>query len=283
MPQSFEGVHPRMELYLLQHGLTDWNAKRWSQGHVDVPLNETGRAQAEALADRLGKVAFDAIYASDMSRTAESVAPLANRLGLEIRRDWRLREGRWPHQRKNRGDHAVLPFFVSEETHEDVLRRLVRFLDELVRDHPGDQRILVMTHGSVLTRLIFHLEQFSDWPFPPARMQKMAVNVLRTTPTGGWEAVVFNGDEHLTRNGLAIGRTSRLRRRRLIAWSAGVAARTILPTALHPSAQRLVRALVDKDRKLAENPYQDMRNMVPDAESPVGPDSLEPAGAQPTE
>jgi len=35
-----------MRLYYVRHGLTDWNTAGRLQGHRDVPLNETGRAQA---------------------------------------------------------------------------------------------------------------------------------------------------------------------------------------------------------------------------------------------
>ena len=53
-----------LRLYLARHGQTDWNASRRLQGGTDVPLNDTGRAQARALAQRLGRLPPDAIYAS---------------------------------------------------------------------------------------------------------------------------------------------------------------------------------------------------------------------------
>ena len=50
-----------------------------------VHLNEGGRAQAERLAERLARVPIDIICSSPMERTRETAAPIAGRLGLEIR------------------------------------------------------------------------------------------------------------------------------------------------------------------------------------------------------
>ena len=43
------------ELILLRHGETEWNRELRVQGQVDVPLNATGHAQAQRLAQRLAR------------------------------------------------------------------------------------------------------------------------------------------------------------------------------------------------------------------------------------
>lgn len=54
-------------LYLVRHGETDGNVKRWYQGATDIPLNARGREQAEALGRYFQDFPFQAIYSSPLS------------------------------------------------------------------------------------------------------------------------------------------------------------------------------------------------------------------------
>lgn len=65
-------------LWLIRHGETDSNAIGQFQGHLDVPLNAKGRAQATALAPCLADVEFDLVLASDLLRAAETAALVIN-------------------------------------------------------------------------------------------------------------------------------------------------------------------------------------------------------------
>ena len=67
-------------------------------GHADPELSENGREQAERLAERLAKQPIDAIYVTSLCRTAQTAAPLAQRLGLTPQVEPDLREvnlGEW--------------------------------------------------------------------------------------------------------------------------------------------------------------------------------------------
>ena len=56
---------------LWRHGQTVWNAERRFQGQSDIPLDETGQAQAERAARLLAALRPDLIVSSDLSRAAQ--------------------------------------------------------------------------------------------------------------------------------------------------------------------------------------------------------------------
>ncbi len=153
-----------LELLLVRHGETEWNSQRRIQGQLDVPLNATGRQQAQALAARLTGIAVDAVYASDLARARQTAEPIADALGLPLRIDPRLRErhfgalqGRFyeelqrdapeVHERMRSRD---LDFDLDGgETLPRFHRRVCDVLADLAGRHPQG-RIVVVSHGGVL-------------------------------------------------------------------------------------------------------------------------------------
>jgi glucosyl-3-phosphoglycerate phosphatase len=77
---------------LWRHGQTTWNAQHRFQGQTDIPLDETGEAQAEQAARRLATLRPDALFSSDLVRAQQTAAPLARLTGLTVTLDKDLRE-----------------------------------------------------------------------------------------------------------------------------------------------------------------------------------------------
>ena len=78
--------------WFLRHGETDWNASGLSQGNVDIPLNETGQAQALAAATLLRNRGIRTILASPLSRARDTALRAGEALGREVAFDDELRE-----------------------------------------------------------------------------------------------------------------------------------------------------------------------------------------------
>jgi probable phosphoglycerate mutase len=65
-------VSTETRLYLIRHGQTDWSASGQHTGWTDLPLNETGRRQADLLADRLAGHPFSLVLSSPLSRALDT-------------------------------------------------------------------------------------------------------------------------------------------------------------------------------------------------------------------
>jgi broad specificity phosphatase PhoE len=149
-------------LLLVRHGETDWNAERRWQGHADVPLNERGREQARALAERLasnGRV--DAIYTSDLSRARDTAEVVGAHLGVPVAVDRDLREidvG----SREGMTGEVDGPW--DGEPHAAHAERVLRAVHRIAARHPGE-RILVVTHGGSMRRIHEYLG-LDDAPIP---------------------------------------------------------------------------------------------------------------------
>ena len=137
-------------LFLARHGETDWNRDGRFQGQADPPLNERGRLQARALAERLAGVGLDAIYSSDLRRALETAEIVAATRRATVIADPGLREidvGSWTGLTREQ----VAERFPGAERHdgetvEDFRARVLAAVERIARSHPGG-RVLVVSHG----------------------------------------------------------------------------------------------------------------------------------------
>ncbi|PAS99181.1 MAG: histidine phosphatase family protein [Candidatus Dactylopiibacterium carminicum] len=150
---------------LVRHGETPWNAERRLQGHENIPLNATGRQQAEAAAQALRQWQFDAIVSSDLDRAHETASIIASRQSAAVRFDPRLRERHFglmqgltrdEAEQRHPGLYALLrnlePDSVPAGGGESLLvfhARVREALETLARMHVG-QTLLVVSHGGCL-------------------------------------------------------------------------------------------------------------------------------------
>ena len=150
---------------LVRHGETAWNAERRLQGHIDIPLNDIGLAQARATAASLTNQSFEAAYASDLLRARQTADAIAARCSLQPAIDARLRErhygvfqaltydearARFPEDYQHfesRDPEFVFPG--GGESLRQFAARIHEALHDIATRHQGGT-VLVVTHGGVL-------------------------------------------------------------------------------------------------------------------------------------
>lgn len=153
-------------LTLVRHGETDWNRDRRIQGATDIPLNDTGRAQAREAAAALSG---DIVVASDLSRARETAEIIAEGLGLPSPRLYAgLRERAYGEAEgveaaefiRRWGDwHSAEipgaePWPVLRARGLSALSAVVR--DARVATAPAAASVIVVTHGALIRELIRH-------------------------------------------------------------------------------------------------------------------------------
>jgi broad specificity phosphatase PhoE len=145
---------PPRELVLVRHGETEWSRDGRHTGNTDIPLTETGRAQAEALAGALTGREFARVLTSPLARAAETAALAGFGDRAEPRdelREWDYGayEGRKTVDiRKERPGWTLWRDGVPEgESAAEVAARVDRVIGELLE---GEGDVLVFGHGHLL-------------------------------------------------------------------------------------------------------------------------------------
>lgn len=175
-------------LLLLRHGRTAWNDAGRAQGHADIELDATGHVQAELAARHLADLEIAGLWASDLTRARQTAGYLADRTGLDVEEDARLREfdvgerqgltlaefaDRFPEEYSAwmRGD-GLVPV-KGGEVSEEVEARMVPALRECLEALEHGETGLVVTHGAAMKVAVTGLLQ---WPLELAASLKAVDN-----------------------------------------------------------------------------------------------------------
>lgn len=188
----------------IRHGLTDWNASKRIQGVTDIPLNEIGRAQARALANRFAQEKWDMIFTSDLSRASETAAIIGDALSVPLKVDRRVREihfgqleGTDEQERTERWGADWRRHDLGVEKTVKVLERGYDFLNEVLSEHHG-KKILVVSHGAFIRDVLTAVLKEEEYD---VSLLNTSVSILNYSDEK-WECNLFNCDAHLKQIGV---------------------------------------------------------------------------------
>ena len=149
-------------IVLWRHGRTEWNASGRFQGQTDIDLDEIGRAQAWESARRLAALEPDLLISSDLRRTRDTIAALAEITGKPVQLDVRLREtfagewqgltgaeiaSRYPEEYKAWRAGDPLLKVGGGETRQDVAERMAAAVRDIAARLADDGLAVLTSHG----------------------------------------------------------------------------------------------------------------------------------------
>lgn len=179
-------------------------------GHGDPPLSPAGEEQAHAVAERLAGEPLTALFVTGLTRTVQTAAPLAERLGMEPAVVPELREvklGDWEggefRIRVQTGDPVAVRAIAEErwdvipgaETMEALAGRVRRGIDAIVEQVGPDARGAAVLHGGIIGEVC--RQATGSRPFAFVHSDNCSVSRLVVLPDGRRLLRTFNDTAHL--------------------------------------------------------------------------------------
>ncbi|QDZ93510.1 histidine phosphatase family protein [Bacillus altitudinis] len=186
---------------LVRHGETDWNAAKRIQGRTDIPLNDTGKWQAEQTGLYLKDAHWDVVISSPLSRAKETAhlilqhvhAPLVI-MDDFIERDYGDAEGMSFEERQKLFPNKQYPNMEPLSALQD---RMLEGIEKVRATYP-DQRVLIVAHGAAIHALLTSLAD-EHMGIKDTRLENACLNYVEWTD-GQWKVNDYNVVSHLTQS-----------------------------------------------------------------------------------
>ncbi|MBA8918141.1 histidine phosphatase family protein [Bacillus aerius] len=186
---------------LVRHGETDWNAAKRIQGRTDIPLNDTGKWQAEQTGLYLKDAHWDVVISSPLSRAKETAhlilqhvhAPLVI-MDDFIERDYGDAEGMSFEERQKLFPNKQYPNMEPLSALQD---RMLEGIEKVRATYP-DQRVLIVAHGAAIHALLTSLAD-EQMGIQDTRLVNACLNYVEWTD-GEWKVNDYNVVSHLTQS-----------------------------------------------------------------------------------
>ncbi|MDX8044497.1 histidine phosphatase family protein [Gracilibacillus sp. S3-1-1] len=190
-------------IWFVRHGETDWNALGKIQGQTDIPLNNTGRSQANECGLYLQDFHWDVLISSPLKRAKETASIINKYLDLPITEmdDFRERsfgdaEGMTVEERMEVFPDGIYP---HQESIEALTERIMQGMAKIDHIHKG-KKVLVVAHGAVINAIFTHLTDGEISTGTGKKVSRLAngsishVQLVDET----WQIKHFNQKDHLS-------------------------------------------------------------------------------------
>ncbi|MGB7802006.1 2,3-diphosphoglycerate-dependent phosphoglycerate mutase GpmB [Buttiauxella sp.] len=204
-----------LQVYLVRHGETQWNAERRIQGQSDSALTEKGERQAEQVAERVKTLDITHVISSDLGRTRRTAEIIALACGVDVTLDARLREldmgvlerrnldtlneeeEGWRRQLVNGTADGRIP---EGESMLEMSERMHAALNACL-DLPSGSRPLLVSHGMALGCLVSTILGLPAWAERRLRLRNCSISRVdhQQSPwlASGWVVETAGDISHL--------------------------------------------------------------------------------------
>lgn len=198
-----------MRLLLIRRAETESNAALRYGGQAAVPLNQRGRQQASAVAKRLVNESATVLYASDLTRAAETAALIGAALGLVVQPLHELCEidlgqsemltpedlyRRFPDQIREFARDPARPVRSGGESYAQLGQRAGQLLGRFASEK--HTTVLAVTHGGLIRATLHEVIGLELAAFPRLVLDTCGLTELRHGPSG-WRLHCLNDTAHL--------------------------------------------------------------------------------------
>ena len=172
-------------IYFIRHGETDYNKKRLFQGHLDIPLNETGLAQAQQALENSKSIRFDIIYTSPLLRAKKTAEIINQYHQAKLIADDRLKEiymGRLQGicaqtlSEKEQELSFSTPEYFDGESLAEFYSRVTSFFKEI--EH-SNKNILIVAHHGIYTAIHKYLNNIEGFDFRVNKIKNAELLILK--------------------------------------------------------------------------------------------------------
>tara|TARA_Y100000310_G_scaffold345532_1_gene466141 strand:- start:6818 stop:7438 length:621 start_codon:yes stop_codon:yes gene_type:complete len=195
-----------MRLIIVRHGQTEFNLKGFVQGQSDVPLNDTGKEQAQRVALKLQNEKINIAFSSDLPRaleTAEAIMKYHPNVKLQLSELLReVKAGELEGTKKSDDDRKInwTQYYKAKdgESFFEGQERMIKFYKEILEKHLGET-VLLVSHGGVMGSFFIHLlgkdliwENYVD-----LRHKNCAYSIVEIDEDLIHKVIVYNETSHL--------------------------------------------------------------------------------------
>lgn len=186
---------------LVRHGETNWNAAKRIQGRTDIPLNDTGKWQAEQTGLYLKDADWDVVISSPLTRAKETAHLILKHVDAPlvimddfIERDYGDAEGMSFEERQKLFPDKQYPNMEPLETIQD---RMVEGIEKVRAAYPN-QQVLVVAHGAAIHALLTTLAD-EHLGLKNTKLVNACLNYVEWKD-GKWKVLDYNVVSHLTQS-----------------------------------------------------------------------------------